>query len=206
MTTATDVTQLAPNQIREAGEVLARAFHDDPYWSWVLPDECKRAQVLPWFMEVWVRCCHKYGQVHTTADNVAGVAAWMPPGKFPASLVTMMLAGMVFVPLKFGPAAFGRLMSSTNYVERLHKRDVPLRHWYLPTLGVDPPRQGQGVGSALIQPVLSRADAEGLLCYLETETAGNVAFYERHGFEVVVEDDMPDGGPHFWTMKREPQG
>jgi len=159
---------------------------------------------MPWFMEVWARYCHKYGQVHTTADNVAGVAAWMPPGKFPASLVTMMLAGMVFVPLKFGPAAFGRLMSSTNYVERLHKRDVPLRHWYLPTLGVDPPRQGQGVGSALIQPVLSRADAEGLLCYLETETAGNVAFYERHGFEVVVEDDLPRGGPHFWTMKREP--
>jgi ribosomal protein S18 acetylase RimI-like enzyme len=88
----------------------------------------------------------------------------------------------------------------------LHKRDVPLRHWYLPTLGVDPPRQGQGVGSALIQPVLSRADAEGLLCYLETETAGNVAFYERHGFEVVVEDDLPRGGPHFWTMKREPKG
>ena len=206
MTTATDVTQLAPNQIREAGEVLARAFHDDPYWLWVLPGECKRAQVLPWFMETWMRCCRKCGQVHTTADSVAGVAAWMPPGKFQVSLVTMILAGMVFVPLKFGPAAFGRLMSSTNYVERLHKRDVPQRHWYLPTLGVDPPRQGQGVGSALIQTVLSRSDAEGLLCYLETETAGNVAFYQRHGFEVVVEDDLPRGGPHFWTMKREPQG
>jgi len=206
MTTGTEVVKLPRTRTEEAGEVLARAFHDDPYWSWVLPGQSKRAQVLPWFMEVWVRYCHKYGQVHTTADNVAGVAAWMPPGNFPGSLVRLTLMGMILAPLKFGLAAFGRLMSSTNYVERLHKRDVPLRHWYLPTLGVDPPRQGQGVGSALIQPVLSRADAEGLLCYLETETAGNVAFYERHGFEVVVEDDLPRGGPHIWTMKRQAKG
>ena len=206
MTTATEVVKLPRTRTEEAGEVLGRAFHDDPYWSWVLPGESKRAQVLPWFMEVWVRCCHKYGQVHTTADSVAGVAAWMPPGKFPVSLVTVMLTGMVLVPLKFGPAAFGRLMSSTNYVERLHMRDVPLRHWYLATLGVDPSRQGQGVGSALIQPVLSRADADGLPCYLDTEKERNLPFYRTHGFEVVVEDDLPRGGPHFWTMKREPTG
>jgi hypothetical protein len=41
---------------------------------------------------------------------------------------------------------------------------------------------------------------------LETEKEKNVAFYERHGFEVVVEDDLPRGGPHFWTMKRQAKG
>jgi len=54
--------------------------------------------------------------------------------------------------------------------------------------------------------VLARADAEGLLCYVETEKERNLPFYRRHGFEVVVEDDMPNGGPHFWTMRREPRG
>ncbi len=34
----------------------------------------------------------------------------------------------------------------------------------------------------------------------------NVPFYNKHGFEVVVEEDVPKGGPHFWTMKREPKG
>ncbi len=206
MTTGTGAVKLLRTQTGEAGQVLGRAFHEDPFEMWLLPDDSKRAPVLAWVSEVWVRYCWKYGEVYTTADKVEGVAAWLPPGKFPASRVRLALMGMVLAPLKFGPAAFGRLMSSTNYVERLHKRDVPLRHWYLPTLGVDPPRQGQGVGSALIQPVLARADAEGLLCYLETETAGNVAFYERHGFEVVVEDDLPRGGPHFWTMKRQAKG
>jgi ribosomal protein S18 acetylase RimI-like enzyme len=176
----------------EAGEVLARAFQDDPHWSWVLPHESRRAQVLPWFMGVWARYCQKYGEVHTTAGKVEGAALWIPPGKYPPSVVGMILGGMMLVPLKFGRAAVGRLRSGANYMARLHKRDVP--------------PQGRGIGGALIQPVLARADAEGLLCYVETERERNLLFYRRHGFEVVVEDDMPNGGPHFWTMKREPQG
>ena len=200
----TEPVPLVPNQMRDAGEVLARAFHHDPHWSWVLPCEPRRAQVMPWFMESWAKYCRKYGEAYTTAGKVEGAALWIPPGKYPLSAARMMLGGMMFVPLKFGPAAFGRLMSSLSYYDRLHKRDVPPHHWYLSTLGVDPPRQGQGIGGALLRPVLARADAEALLCYLETEKEENVRFYRWHGFEVAVEDDLPKGGPHFWTMKKKP--
>jgi GNAT superfamily N-acetyltransferase len=206
MTTEAEVVQLSRTQVRHAGEVLARAFHEDPIWLWVQPDESRRARLLLWFMEAWVRYCHKHGEVQLTAGKVEGVAVWIPPGKFPLSVVGIILAGWILAPLKFGPAAFGRFTSGMNYLERLHKRDVPPRHWYLATLGVDPPRQGQGVGGALIQPVLARADADGLSCYLETEREINVTFYKRHGFEVVVEVDLPRGGPHIWTMRREPRG
>ena len=41
--------------------------------------------------------------------------------------------------------------------------------------------------------------------YLETMKTRNVPFYRKHGFEVVVEDDLPGGGLHFWTMRREPR-
>jgi GNAT superfamily N-acetyltransferase len=206
VTTATKVTRLGSNQIGEAGEVLGRAFHEDPFWSWVLPGEAKRARVLPWFMEAWVRCCFGYGGVYTTANNMEGVAVWLPPGRSGTSLVRLILTGMVITPLKFGWAEFRRFKSSVNYLDKLRERAVPSRHWDLPTLGVDPSRQGQGVGSALLQPALALADADGLPCYLETEKQINVPFYNRHGFDVVVEVDLPKAGPHIWTMKREPRG
>jgi hypothetical protein len=58
-------------------------------------------------------------------------------------------------------------------------------------LGVDPPR--------------SRHPANGgAPAYLETETESNVPFYERHGFQVVGELDVPSGGPHLWLMWRDP--
>ena len=59
-----------------------------------------------------------------------------------------------------------------------------------------------GLGTA---PVLAKADAAGLPCYLETMKTRNVPFYRKHGFEVIVEDDLPGGGFHFWTMRRDPR-
>jgi ribosomal protein S18 acetylase RimI-like enzyme len=91
-------------------------------------------------------------------------------------------------------------------LERLHKRNAPAQHWYLQFLGVDPPCQGQGIGSALMRPMLARADAEGVACYLETFNPRTVPLYQRHGFEVAAEGDPPKGAPHFWTMVRPPRG
>ncbi len=204
MSNTTEATHLASTQIGQAGEVLGKAFHDDPAFIWGLPDESKRARALPWFMAFWARYCLRFREVYTTAGKIDGAAIWVPPGKFPMSLLRLMLSGMILTPLKLGPAGFRRFMSAANYMEQLHKRDVPPQHWYLWILGVDPSHQGQGLGGALIQPVLARADAEGLPCYLESANPRNLPFYKRHGFEVVVEDDLPKGGPRIWTMKREP--
>ena len=71
-------------------------------------------------------------------------------------------------------------------------------------LGVEPERQGQGVGGALIQQMLGHITAAGELCYLDTLEAHNVPFYERHGFRVVTEGDMPERDIHIWVMRRDP--
>ena len=60
-------------------------------------------------------------------------------------------------------------------------------HWYLPSLGVDPAHQGQGVGGALLRAALERCDREGAASYLESSSPRNVPLYERHGFEVQGE-------------------
>jgi GNAT superfamily N-acetyltransferase len=72
-------------------------------------------------------------------------------------------------------------------------------------LAVDPPAQGKGVGSALMQPVLERSDTEGVPCFVESSKDRNVPFYARHGFEVTGEIRIP-AGPTIWPMWREPRG
>jgi ribosomal protein S18 acetylase RimI-like enzyme len=203
MTTQTDTPRLQETQQQIAAEVLARAFSDDPLMEYLLPDEDKRRHVLPWFFEKGVKYGQLYGEVYTTPDNVDGAALWLPPNDFTMTPFRMLRVGMLAAPFKFGLSTFSRFMSVMNYTEHLHKRDVPPDHWYLFLLGVEPERQGQGIGGRLIAPVIARADAQGLPCYLETSKERNVPFYQKHGFEVVVEGDLPKGGPHFWTMKRE---
>ncbi len=173
---------------------------------YMVPDEAARKSKIAWFMRAVASYGHKYGDVYTTGDRVEGGAVWLPPGGTALSTLRMMMTGMIAAPLRLGWGPFGRLMNVTNCIEPLHKRDVAAEHWYLMCLGVDPTRQGQGVGGRLIQPILARADAERLPCYLETMKEGNLPFYRRYGFEVVVEDEIPKGGLRFWTMRRDPKG
>ena len=66
-------------------------------------------------------------------------------------------------------------------------------HWHLPFIGVDPSRRGLGLGSLLLRAGLSRIDEDGVECRLFTETPRNVSLYQRYGFEIAVEGDVPDG-------------
>ena len=86
-------------------------------------------------------------------------------------------------------------------IDGLHPREP---HWYLATLGTVPERQGQGVGAALLQPVLTLADEDGVPAYLESSKERNVPFYARFGFEVVEELHSKVGSPPMWRMWREP--
>ena len=75
--------------------------------------------------------------------------------------------------------------------------------YYLPFIGVDPQSQGQGVGTALLTPVLTKCDREHIVAYLEADLRSR-PFHQRNGFEVVNEIPLPDG-PSLWSMERPPR-
>ena len=58
-------------------------------------------------------------------------------------------------------------------------------HWYLPAIGVEPPSQGKGYGSALMTRGLEVCDRDHVAAYLEATNPANIPLYERFGFEVV---------------------
>ncbi|MGB0096249.1 MAG: GNAT family N-acetyltransferase, partial [Solirubrobacteraceae bacterium] len=61
----------------------------------------------------------------------------------------------------------------------------------------------QGIGSALMKPMLDRCDRDGMPAYLEATSERNRRLYLRHGFDVTGEIRLPDG-PSMWPMWREP--
>ena len=91
-----------------------------------------------------------------------------------------------------------------QHTGRIREAAQSLPHWHLPFMGVDPARQGLGLGTLLLRAGLSRVDQDGVECRLFTEQPRNVPLYQRYGFEIAVEEDVPDGGPHLWFMRRRP--
>ena len=193
------------SQKGRASEVLTQAFHDDPMWTIIFPEKEERTRSLGWLWEALVGYCLVYGEVYTTSQ-VKGAACWLAPGNTEQTLWRSLRTGLGFVRavMKFEADSRGRFMNVMNYADAEHKRLMKTPHWYLWALGVEPNSQGQGVGGRLIQPVLARADAEGLPCYLETETEGNVVFYQKRGFDVLSAGEVPGHGVKIWTMVKKP--
>ncbi|RLC58689.1 MAG: GNAT family N-acetyltransferase [Chloroflexi bacterium] len=195
--------------VRDTAAMLARAFHDDPPSIWFFPDEKKRRIAMRGDFTAATRYGLRYGDVYVPDESPDGAAIWLPPGNPVVSALGMLRVGfreMASIPLKVGFGYLPRYFRVMRQMDELHKRDVPKRHWYLMVLGVEPERQGQGVGSALIGPGLARADGDRLPCYLETSKEINVVFYKKHGFEVLQEVPLGEDGPLMWTMLRQPVG
>ena len=202
MAESPELIRLPVNQARSAAAVLGRAFHNDPFMQYLVPDNARRARLLPSLFSVLVRYCLAYGEVYTTAA-LDGVACWLPPGETSPPVLRLVRVGLRGAPVGLGLAGLLRFLRVARYAEAIHEHAVPQAHWYLWALGVEPARQGQGLGGLLMQPVLARARAEGISCYLETMNGVNVPFYQRHGFNVVSEGDAPGSGLRVWAMLRQ---
>jgi GNAT superfamily N-acetyltransferase len=187
---APSARSLRPSEVAAVAGTLGRAFFDDPGARFVEPDPARRAATNGAFFAVVIRFGLALGDVVTTSD-LAGVAVWMPPD-FPAvSRADLERAGVQEAAAIAGPEATERMGVMVRHFESLHGRALDEPHWRLQLLGVEPGRQGEGIGSALLAPGHTRADLAGERCALETFTLLDVAFYERRGYGVAVSGDIP---------------
>lgn len=195
-----EARRATPADHEAAAEALALAFVDDPGWSHLLPNTETRgerllefftteiANVVPGYRELWV------------LEDGSGAALWGRPGRWrvPFTRTARPAPSMARV--------FGRRLALAIWTQLRFERKHPARpdHWYLQYVGVEPRRQGRGLGAALLSPVLRLCDESGTPAYLEASSDRNYLLYERHGFELTETFPMPLRGPPIREMWREP--
>jgi GNAT superfamily N-acetyltransferase len=190
------------DQIEPASAMLTRAFFDDPMSVFIYPDELRRAEILPGLYREAIAYALHAGEVHTVGA-VDAVAIWVPPN---AAVMTpdQALVASETLAVHANAEERRRLALVIEQLEALRQQYAAAPHWYLDILGVDPRVQGQGIGGRILQPVFRQADLAGFLCYLETFKERNLAFYQKHGFDALPEQQIANG-PRFWPMLRTPR-
>ena len=202
--TSSNIVSLTEENLGAAAESLARAFHNDPLQTYVFPDENERAARSPAHFTPLLRYGMLFGEVLTTQGKPLGAAVWLPPETWEVTPERATAAGFDDLPNVLGDEAAERFFSVLGAIDPYHHRDVPPAHWYLMVVGVSPEARGQGLGRALLEPIMNRADASGLPCYLETAQPDNVGFYESLGFKKIVEEVEPKSGLRMWTFRCDP--
>lgn len=174
--------------------VLAEAFFEDPVIGWLMPNDNKRRARLRRFFAIELRhMALARGRVWTTSE-LTGAALSLPPHAWRVPPHATMLEGTVFG---------AHLVKAARLGAAMERRHVRTPHYYIRDLGVHPDMQGQGLGSALLQPTLDRCDREGLPAYLEASSERNAALYERLGFQHTAELRVA-GSPPLRLMLRPP--
>lgn len=198
-----NLVRLEKSQVRAASEVLSRAFHDDPLFSSFIPDPLQRKKKLHYLLEMLVHYSVSYGEVYATSPNFEGVAVWLPSDRVEMTLWRGIRSGGVSVISNLGVRSTFRQLSVSDLMCSIHKRHIASPHWYLYLIGVEPALQGKGYASKLVKAMLGRTDREGLACYLDNTNEKNLSMYQRYGFRVIEEYEIPRTGVSIWAMLKE---
>ena len=195
------VEPLAPGDARTAARVLGDAFLDDPVWSAIGPRRRGHRRIanrvsFGGILAGSRRHDARIRVARSAAGEVAGVSVAFTPGRWPLPESTILFElGWLAIA---GPLPALRGLRDDRAMRAEH---VSHPHMYLWFLASAPRFQGSGVGRALLAELHAETDELGVPTYLETATPSNVGFYERDGYAIVGEIEMPSG-PTMWRMER----
>lgn len=200
------MTPLTSVDLPSAGTLLARAFDQDPFFLWLLPDAREREVMLEAVMRSNVELAIPRGAAAGLADpDLRGVCLWFAPGRYPPSRSeTLTVRGRAAVwAARQGFLGVRTVAKALRIGELMEEAHPSGDYYYLQVLAVDPAHQGRGAGSAMLRESVAKADRAGQTSVLETSNPINVKLYRRFGFE-IVHTMFLDSSPPLWTMRRAP--
>jgi GNAT superfamily N-acetyltransferase len=179
-------------------QVIAEAFFPLTPCQWLIPDQAARRAIFPGYFRMYVEHAMADGLVHTTLGRDAA-ALWIPLGpQLPAP-----------------PSGYGEHLAQITgpWVQRFTVFDAELdahhltglAHHHLAIVAVRPDRQGQGIGTAMLNAHHAVLDHKGIVAYLEASDELTRVIYLGHGYtDHGTPIQLPDG-PHMYPMVRQPQ-
>ena len=90
----------------DAAVSLARAFHRDAMFTYILPDAEKRERVLPWFFGAAMKLGLRRGEVHESPAG-SGAAVWLVPATRTSARPTSCAPAWRWLPRSSAPRPFG---------------------------------------------------------------------------------------------------
>lgn len=193
---------MLPHQ--QAGTILAQAFHHYPLMLHAFDGstEAQRGKGLQQLYHHCTAACATYGYVNVTPDK-QGAIICLPGNSFPLGLWREVRSGMALIPVKLGIKTTLRLVNHDAVGEGWIKKNAGSKMGYIWCLGVLDSARGKGYSRLLIDQSIAHMKQQGLNeFWLKTEDPKNVIIYQKLGFDLIQELNVPSSGLKSWVMKR----
>lgn len=187
--------------IKKCAETAAKAFIDDESSKFLLSSKLTYQNLYDFYVVIYNAL---YTKMYMFADSedINGFIIISPIKNSELSLWDFIQAGGLKLILSNG---LDFILRSLNYEKNcinIRKKFVSSNDWYIFQFGVSPLKQGSGLGSKIMKPVLEWFDSEEINCYLETQKRVNVDIYNHFGFSLKSTDNMPGNDIKQFAMRR----
>jgi len=186
------VKAATPADARSTIDTIVLAFSGDPVARWCWAEPHRYLTYMPGFVQAFAGRAFQHGGAFRT-DDAAGAALWLLPGVHADEEALGDILQRTLVA-----AVRADLLAVMGQLATYHPSEP---HWYLPMIGVDPTRHGQGYGAALMTYALEQCDRAHAPAYLESTNPRNTSLYLRHGFRALGRVQI-GGSPPFTPMLR----
>jgi ribosomal protein S18 acetylase RimI-like enzyme len=193
-----NIREMRKADIRQAAEVLGRAYATNPAFLAIFRDKpmiLRRLQTT--FEGILKYIPYKSFMVELDGRIVGGMLVVKSPGCQAMSLKASLRV-MPYILRAAG--GLGPLVRRMKMAGASKRHDPKQPHWHLQFIGIAPEFQHKGVGSHCMTFYCDLVDRDGMDAYHGTDDPENVSFYERFGFKVVGEETVI--GVRKWYMLR----
>lgn len=189
---------LIGHELEQAATILAQNFHQDEGLLWLIQSqEILDVGIISYFRFL-LKDPALAKDLYLEDGQVSGVAISAPPNRV-SDLAKLKDENLPFTDRDF-QEIFSRVQFLTEFVEQQRHALIPYPTWRYLFIAVSPHLQGLGIGSQILQFSLDHSLKESIPIYVETSQKQNVSFYQKNGFNFLIEYAVPHQGPHYWAF------
>jgi GNAT superfamily N-acetyltransferase len=205
--------KLAERDVHAAADVLAKAFADNPAYTWMHPRAATRARDLHAFFErnlrwhlpldlTWVATC---------GPRIVGTSTLEPPGGVRSGLREAIAHWLLPTVRDQGLRTFLRMdAADREFRERYRALTRGTSYYHVHAVAVAPEFQGRGIGKMLVDTTLREFERlsarDSAPAVVSTQRERNLPLYERAGFTLKEDHQMGlrwgSRGYRTWFMVR----
>ena len=175
-------------------KILSESFDRNQSVNYLIPQHKDRETRLRKLMEYSFDYCKLFGKVLISNDSNACALVVMPE-KVRTTFQSILLS-LKLIAQTIGIRNVRKAMRRETAIKSLHADSHRAYLWFI---GVLPEHQGNGLGTQLLQAIVSDPEYRGLPMYLETSVKRNLPFYAKFGFNTYAELDF---GYKLFCLKR----
>lgn len=163
-------------------EILTNSFDKNESVNYIAKQDHKRIERIKSLMDYSFEMCHNYGNVYLT-DDKKGCALVLYPHKKESSLKNILL-DIKLILRCIGIENISKAIKRESAIKHLQPK-IPM--YYLWFIGVDTKHQNKGIGSELLNFIITDSIEKQLPVFLETSTLKNLPWYQKFGFKIYNE-------------------